>query len=179
MCWLLLHNRNSMRPPISRHARGLRITAALIALFCAAAAQATPVYQFRVELDASMSRMWVVGGELTLDDMMDRLQACCLPSSRVWTGPELFARLDALAGYPVFMPLYRRYADTAGFPDTRPLFERLGLQVANDTLQMHGGSELQQIRIAITRKDPDVAKWRRQPVLRQRHAFRTGATGSR
>ena len=29
--------------------------------------------------------------------------------------------MDSLTDYPVFMKLYRRYADTAGFPDVRPL----------------------------------------------------------
>jgi hypothetical protein len=37
------------------------------------------------------------GGSETLDDVMARLQACCLPSDRVWSGPELFATRDSLA----------------------------------------------------------------------------------
>ncbi len=65
-------------------------------------------------------------GEETLDLVLDSLQQCCLPSDRVWSGPELFAKMDSLTDYPVFMPLYRRYADTAGFPDMAPQIERLG-----------------------------------------------------
>src|SRR5690606_2695887 len=79
------------------------------------------------------------GGTQTLDDVMERLQFCCLPSERAWSGPELFETLDELAGTPVFMPLYRRYADTAGFPDTRPVFERLGLGVSNDRVRVRRG----------------------------------------
>jgi len=92
-------------------------------------------------------------GEMTLDDVMGRLQDCCLPSDRTWSGPELFAKLDELAGTPVFVPLYRRYADTAGFPDTRPLFERLGFVVSDDSLRVKRGGELQHIRTAIIRAE--------------------------
>jgi hypothetical protein len=87
---------------------------------------------------------------MTLDDVMGRLQDCCLPSNRTWSGPELFETLDMLAGRAVFMPLYKRYADTAGFPDTRPLFERLGFVVSGNGLKVRRGGELQHIRTAIT-----------------------------
>jgi hypothetical protein len=93
------------------------------------------------------------GGSMTLDDVMGRLQDCCLPSDRTWSGPELFETLDRLAGVPVFMPLYKRHADTAGFPDTRPLFARLGLVVTDDGLKVGRGGELRAIRTAITEAD--------------------------
>lgn len=57
------------------------------------------------------------GGRQSLDVVLGRFQACCLPSRRRWSGVELFEKLDELAGEPVFMPLYRRYADQPGFPD--------------------------------------------------------------
>lgn len=120
------------------------------------------------------------GGKETLDDVMGRLQACCLPSRRVWSGPEFFAKLDSLSSYPVFMPLYRRYADAVGFPDTRPLFERLGLQVSDDKVRVQRGGELQQIRMAITKTDPATARWRGQ-LASHHHAsrYRAGSAGSR
>jgi hypothetical protein len=100
------------------------------------------------------------GGSETLDDVMNRLQACCLPSERVWSGTELFETLDSLASTPVFMSLYRRYADTAGFPDTRPLFARLGLTIAGNEVRLQKSGELAHIRSAITRTDPAAARWR-------------------
>lgn len=118
------------------------------------------------------------GGSETLDDVMARLQACCLPSDRVWSGPELFATLDSLATYPVFMPLYRRYADTAGFPDIRPLFERLGLSVAHDEVRIRKNGELAHIRAAITAVDPSTARWREQ-LARATPRRQAGAGGSR
>ena len=53
----------------------------------------------------------------SLDVVLDRFQNCCLPSQRRWSGAELFTRFDSLIDEPLFMPLYRQYADTAGFPD--------------------------------------------------------------
>jgi hypothetical protein len=102
------------------------------------------------------------GGEETLDLVLDRLQACCLPSDRVWSGPELFSKMDTLTDYPVFMQMYRRYADTAGFPDIRPLVERLGLAVSNDKIRLKRNAELAHIRLAITETDPEAADWRHQ-----------------
>ncbi len=102
------------------------------------------------------------GGEATLDLVLDRLQGCCLPSDRVWSGPELFAKMDSLTDYPVFMKLYRRYADTAGFPDVRPLIERLGLSVSNGKVRLRRHAELADIRQAITETDAAAADWRHQ-----------------
>ena len=58
------------------------------------------------------------GGRESLDTVLGRFQRCCLPSKRRWSGTELFAQFDALIDEPVFMPLYRQYADAPGFPDT-------------------------------------------------------------
>lgn len=119
------------------------------------------------------------GGRETLDDVLGRLQSCCLPSRRVWTGPDLFARLDALASHPVFMPLYRRYANTAGFPDTRPLFERLGLDVIDDRVRVRRDGELSTIRAAITALDPATAAWRERLAARDHPPkHRPGGAGS-
>jgi hypothetical protein len=57
------------------------------------------------------------GGEESLDVILGRFQRCCLPSRRSWSGEELFDKFDSLASTPVFMPLYRHYANRPGFPD--------------------------------------------------------------
>ena len=100
------------------------------------------------------------GGQESLDDVLDKFQACCLPSDRVWSGPELFARFDELASSPVFTPLYRRHANTAGFPDTSGVFERLGLAVADDKIHIRANAELQTIRESILETDAAAASWR-------------------
>jgi len=99
-------------------------------------------------------------GKETLYDVLDRLQLCCLPSSRTWTGPELFTKLDTLVSEPVFMPLYRRHADTAGFPDTSDVYARLGLSVTDDTVSIEQDAELASIREAMTVTHSPTARWR-------------------
>lgn len=102
------------------------------------------------------------GGTQTLDSVLRDLQACCLPSQHVWQGPEFFATLDELAGRDIFMPLYRRYANTVGFPDTRDVFAQLGLRVDNDRVRIARSARLGHIRHAITAVDADTATWRQQ-----------------
>lgn len=89
------------------------------------------------------------GGE-SLDRVLDRLQRCCLPSSRAWSGPELLHKLDELAGAPVFMPLYLAHADRSGFPDVLPLLARLGVRVEDGRVTLDEEAELAAIRRAIT-----------------------------
>ena len=101
-------------------------------------------------------------GEESLDDVLEKFQACCLPSDRVWTGKDLFTKFDSLASVPVFMPLYRRHADTAGFPDTNDVFERLGVSVSDAVVSLRHNAELQLIRESITETDTEAAGRRRQ-----------------
>ncbi len=100
------------------------------------------------------------GGAESLDNVLERLQSCCLPSDRVWSGTELFMTLDSLLDEPVFMPLYRRHADTAGFPDTSEAFARLGLRVDDGRVRLHSDADLAGVRESITRPRPDTARWR-------------------
>jgi len=90
------------------------------------------------------------GGMESLDLALDRLQKCCLPSDRTWSGPELFAKLDSLVDEPVFMRLYRRHANSAGFPNTGPALERLGINVEDDGVRIERSAELAHVRDAIT-----------------------------
>lgn len=89
-------------------------------------------------------------GNESLDDVLSRLQECCLPSARTWSGPELFAKLDTLVDEPLFMALYRRYANKVGFPDVRTLAGRLGLAIDGNIIELQGDAELAHIRDAIT-----------------------------
>jgi hypothetical protein len=107
------------------------------------------------------------GGKESLDDILDRFQECCLPSERIWSGPELFAQFDALASAPVFIPLYRRIADTAGFPDTSEVFDRLGLTVSDGKVRVRLLAELRSIRKAILETDDATASWRDQLAANQ------------
>lgn len=102
------------------------------------------------------------GGKESLDDILQRLQACCLPSTHTWSGLELFTKLDTLIDEPLFVPLYRRHADTAGFPDTSEIYSRLGLSVSRDKVRIRRDGELKSIRDAMTTTDDQTAQWRGQ-----------------
>ena len=92
------------------------------------------------------------GGEVSLDTVLDRFQACCLPSGRAWTGQELFATFDSLIDEPVFLDLYRQHANTAGFPSFRPLLDQLGARADSGQLTLNNDAELANIRAAITER---------------------------
>jgi hypothetical protein len=77
------------------------------------------------------------------------------------------------------MPLYRRYADTAGVPDVRPRFARLGLSVAHNEGRVRKTGELAHVRAAITAVDPTTARWRDQLARAATPHRQAGAGGSR
>ncbi len=103
-------------------------------------------------------------GEESLDSVLDQLQSCCLPSAKVWTGPELMTKLDSMLSAPVFMPLYRRHADAAGFPDVANVLKQLGVHIADGTVELHSDTELAGIRLTITEMDTQTADWRQDLV---------------
>ena len=71
-------------------------------------------------------------GKESLDTVLGQLQACCLPSRRRWSGPRLFRKLDSFLDTPVFMPLYSKYANEAGFPDLAAALHDLGINTNRD-----------------------------------------------
>lgn len=100
-------------------------------------------------------------GVESLDTVLDRFQACCLPGNRVWSGEEMFQRLDSLTDFPVFVDLYQRYANAAGFPDTSHVFEQLGIEVRDDRVSLQQAAPLTDIRLAIMETDASTSAWRR------------------
>ncbi|MEM9402626.1 MAG: hypothetical protein AAGA44_09090 [Pseudomonadota bacterium] len=90
------------------------------------------------------------GGKETLDSVLGRLERCCLPSGRVWQAEELFEQLDALLEEPLFVPLYRRYADAPGFPSYDDLLVRLGVSIRRDTVSLNDAAIWANVRRAIT-----------------------------
>lgn len=101
-------------------------------------------------------------GEESLDLALDKLQACCLPAAEVWTGPELMTKLDSMLSSPVFMPLYRQHADTAGFPDVADALEKLGVHISDGKVELRSEAELAGIRSSMTKMDPQTARWRQR-----------------
>jgi len=90
-------------------------------------------------------------GEESLDAVLGQLQSCCLPSKRRWSGPQLFEKLDTFVKTPVFMPLYRQYADEDGFPELKPLLSKLGVSTNHDgSITLDDSTSLADVRRAIS-----------------------------
>lgn len=89
------------------------------------------------------------GNAQSLDTVLGKLQACCLPATRRWSGTRLFRKLDSFVDEPVFMPLYRQYANRKGFPDMRPVLADLGVEMTPGSSVLHDDKSLSSIREAI------------------------------
>ncbi len=100
-----------------------------------------------LEADVELRRS--SGGEQSLDSVLEAFMRCCLPAKRRWRGTELLEKLDELAGRPVFMPLYHRYGDRAGFPDHEPLFAELGIEIVRNRVVFDDDAPLASIRRAM------------------------------
>ncbi|MCH7821103.1 MAG: hypothetical protein IIA07_03715 [Proteobacteria bacterium] len=98
------------------------------------------------------------GGGESLDIVLDRMQQCCLPSAGTWSGVDLFRKFDTLVDEPLFMDLYRQYADATGFPDIRRLLEQLGVRAEGGEVRLSDDAELATIRRALTIPDPRTSK---------------------
>ena len=85
-------------------------------------------------------------GQESLDTVLDRFQRCCLPSTRSWSGAEFFARLDRFVAEPLFVPLYQRYADSAGFPSVVPVLTELGVIMEDGDLRLSESARLAPLR---------------------------------
>jgi hypothetical protein len=75
-------------------------------------------------------------GAVSLDTVFEELSRCCLPSRHQWSAHELMTKMDEIAGYDVFMPLYRRYVMQPMFPDLGETYRRLGLDSNADGLHL-------------------------------------------
>ncbi len=89
------------------------------------------------------------GGKESLDTVLSQLQECCLPSKRKWSGSSLFKKLDSFLESPVFMPLYGRYANEAGFPDMAPILDDLGIKLTANGVIFDDEKRLSAMRRAI------------------------------
>ncbi len=90
------------------------------------------------------------GGKESLDTVLGQLQTCCLPSRSQWSGQRLFKKLDSFLESPVFMPLYREYANTEGFPDYAPALSRLGIDITGSSVILRDDRPLTRVREEIS-----------------------------
>lgn len=90
-------------------------------------------------------------GAMSLDLVFDEIARCCLPSTRRWPARELLAKMDAIAGFEVFLPLYDRYVLQPTFPDLEETYRALGLRAQPRQLEFSGEKTARSLRTAIMR----------------------------
>ncbi|MCC7540007.1 MAG: hypothetical protein IT379_27560 [Deltaproteobacteria bacterium] len=89
------------------------------------------------------------GRQESLDTVLERLSRCCLSPTREWTGPELLAKMDELAGHDVFRRLARRTLRSTSFPRVTATYDLLRLRRTDDGIDLVEGSAVSSIRDAI------------------------------
>ncbi len=91
-------------------------------------------------------------GQQSLDSVLGQLARCCLPSSRIWAGRKLFAKLDALSDTRVFTRNYDRYANQSGMPAYETTLADLGVQVRDGRVILDDTAPLARTRASIMRR---------------------------
>ncbi len=89
-------------------------------------------------------------GRLNLDKLLKKFNNCCSSQMTEWSLTDLFRKFDELANVPVFMPLYRRYAQSKKFPATTGLLTKLGVEVVKGKVTLKNAAALSEIRRRIT-----------------------------
>ena len=83
----------------------------------------------------------------SLDVLLGRFAACCLPATHTWHGRIFFEQLDALGGNGVMVELFDRYANRRGLPPVEDAFAALGLNADGSPADTAGNA----LRDAISR----------------------------
>lgn len=86
---------------------------------------------------------------VALDTVLERLGRCCLVPTREWTADELLAKMDELAGRPVFRRLARRVLRSAAFPRVANVYDLLRLRRTDDGIELAEGSAVSSLRESI------------------------------
>jgi len=88
-------------------------------------------------------------GAVSLDTVFKELSRCCLPSRRRWRARDLMAKLDEIAGFEVFIPLYERYVVQPVFPELKATYRRLGLSENSSALVISDDPAARSLRAEI------------------------------
>ncbi|MGO4221315.1 hypothetical protein AB4Y64_05605 [Lysobacter sp. TAF61] len=87
----------------------------------------------------------------SLDAVLSKYSRCCLHGTGE-VAPEAFmAKLDELAGAAVFLPAYRRYAQSREFPSLDAAYAALGIERGTDGLVYSDRADARKLRAAIMR----------------------------
>ncbi len=73
----------------------------------------------------------------SLDQVMQALSRCCLPSPATWQPAEFMQQMDQLSKTNLFSMLYKQYADSDEFPDLGHVYTSLGLEASGKQLEFN------------------------------------------
>ena len=86
----------------------------------------------------------------SLDALLGRLQACCLPARTSWSGRMLFERFDAIDGSSRLSSLHARFSDSEGMPRALDeTLDALGVRVSGNAVWFDDTASLADVRRAI------------------------------
>jgi len=74
-------------------------------------------------------------GQTGLNDILLKLNQCCIKGPKIWRGKNLVKQLDHLSTSNIFSELYREFANNSGFPSYDKTFEQLGIILPTDNKQ--------------------------------------------
>lgn len=95
----------------------------------------------------------------SLDAVLSQYARCCLRGTREVAPERFVAQLDAIAGNAVFVPLYRRYAQSAAFPPLDAAYAALGIRSGDGGLRFDPRRDAVRLRRAIMEpRDPTDAQ---------------------
>lgn len=82
-------------------------------------------------------------GKIGLNDILHKLNQCCIPAEKIWTGVELAKKLDNLSNTKIFLPSYLKIANSTEFPDFKTSFSELGMTLPNNISTKSGSVKIQ------------------------------------
>lgn len=102
-----------------------------------------------IALSADVEIRRQTAGRQSLLSVLEDLASCCLPATRSYRAEELMRRLDAGLERPVFLPMYRRYANSPGFPDVATALTTLGIRNSGSQLRLSSAAASSKLRAEI------------------------------
>jgi len=68
-------------------------------------------------------------GKIGLNDILLKLNHCCIQGDKIWRGDELAAKLDELSNTKIFLESYKDISNSSKFPEFNSVFEQLGMTI--------------------------------------------------
>lgn len=86
-------------------------------------------------LKADVALRETSNGQTGLNDILLKLNQCCINGSKIWQGKNLVKQLDHLSSSSIFSQLYREFANHSDFPSYENTFKQLGIILSKDSKQ--------------------------------------------